>query len=219
MTTITPHPHPQRHRHRAGLRHARRAQGPARARAASSSACATAGSTARTAARRSMASGAPARGRLARRAVRRRRQRAARPVRPQRGAEPRGVPPARAGRLPDADDRQRRRRPQGDAHGGQLDARPASSTPAARPGSTTRYRNGFERIRRRVHDQGRRAAPRSSQEIVERAKARSVVYDMVTNGVPGRRARRRRLSHADGAPRHARRAGARPGRPRRAARR
>jgi uncharacterized OsmC-like protein len=44
-------------------------------------------------------------------------------------------------------------------------------------------RNGFERIRVRFHVEG--DAPREKlEEIVARAKERSVVYDMVTNGVP-----------------------------------
>src|SRR5215216_6152776 len=45
------------------------------------------------------------------------------------------------------------------------------------------YRNGFERIRVSVTVKG--DAPREKlQEIVDRTKARSVVYDMLTNGVP-----------------------------------
>ena len=44
-------------------------------------------------------------------------------------------------------------------------------------------RNGFERISVRFRVEG--LAPREKlEEIVERAKARSAVYDMVTNGVP-----------------------------------
>src|SRR6187431_1653962 len=45
------------------------------------------------------------------------------------------------------------------------------------------YRNGFERIDVEFSIRGD-ASPEKLQEIVERAKARSVVYDMVTNGVP-----------------------------------
>ena len=45
------------------------------------------------------------------------------------------------------------------------------------------YRNGFERIRVSFKVQGD-APEEKLQEVVERAKARSVVYDMVTNGVP-----------------------------------
>jgi uncharacterized OsmC-like protein len=45
------------------------------------------------------------------------------------------------------------------------------------------YRNGFERIRVSFIVKGH--APREKlEEIVERAKSRSVVYDIVTNGVP-----------------------------------
>jgi uncharacterized OsmC-like protein len=45
------------------------------------------------------------------------------------------------------------------------------------------YRNGFERIRVSFSIKG--DAPREKlEEIVARAKSRSVVYDMVTNGVP-----------------------------------
>jgi uncharacterized OsmC-like protein len=45
------------------------------------------------------------------------------------------------------------------------------------------YRNGFEKIRVAFSIKGDAPAEKL-QEIVERAKARSVVYDMVTNGVP-----------------------------------
>ena len=45
------------------------------------------------------------------------------------------------------------------------------------------YRNGFERIQVSFIVRGE-ASPEKLQEIVERAKARSVVYDIVTNGVP-----------------------------------
>ena len=59
---------------------------------------------------------------------------------------------------------------------GVLDARGAT-------GLDDNYRNGFERID--VEFTIRGDAPREKlQEIVERAKARSVVFDMVTNGVP-----------------------------------
>ena len=105
------------------------------------------------------------------------------PVRPQRGAQPGRVPPARPRRLHDADDRQRRRGPQGRAPRGHarrsrgvLDARGATGLDDA-------YRNGFERIAVEFTIRGD-APPEKLQEIVERAKARSVVYDMVTNGVP-----------------------------------
>src|SRR4051812_47504940 len=59
---------------------------------------------------------------------------------------------------------------------GVLDARGAT-------GLDPSYRNGFERIDVAFTVRGD-AAPEKLQEIVERAKARSVVYDMVTNGVP-----------------------------------
>lgn len=45
------------------------------------------------------------------------------------------------------------------------------------------YRNGFERIDVAFSIRGDASAEKL-QEIVERAKSRSVVYDMVTNGVP-----------------------------------
>ena len=45
------------------------------------------------------------------------------------------------------------------------------------------YRNGFERIDVAFTIRGD-APEEKLQELVERAKARSVVYDMVTNGVP-----------------------------------
>jgi uncharacterized OsmC-like protein len=59
---------------------------------------------------------------------------------------------------------------------GVLDARGAT-------GVDPSHRNGFERIRVNFSVKGD-ASPEKLQEIVERAKARSVVYDMVTNGVP-----------------------------------
>jgi uncharacterized OsmC-like protein len=59
---------------------------------------------------------------------------------------------------------------------GVLDARGAT-------GVDTSYRNGFERISVEFHVSG--DAPREKlEEIIERTKARSVVYDMLTNGVP-----------------------------------
>ena len=52
-------------------------------------------------------------------------------------------------------------------------------------GLDTSYRNGFERIRVSFSIKG--DAPREKlEEIVERAKARSAVYDIVTNPVPVR---------------------------------
>ena len=59
---------------------------------------------------------------------------------------------------------------------GVLDARGAT-------GLDTAYRNGFERIDVRFRIAGD-APPEKLQEIVERAKARSVVLDIVTNPVP-----------------------------------
>jgi uncharacterized OsmC-like protein len=59
---------------------------------------------------------------------------------------------------------------------GVLDARGAT-------GIDDSYRNGFERIRVSFTVKG--DAPREKlEEIVERAKARSVVYDIVTNPIP-----------------------------------
>jgi uncharacterized OsmC-like protein len=59
---------------------------------------------------------------------------------------------------------------------GVLDARGAT-------GLDDGFRNGFERIRVSFSIEGD-APPEKLREIVERAKARSVVYDIVTNGVP-----------------------------------
>ena len=59
---------------------------------------------------------------------------------------------------------------------GVLDARGAT-------GLDPSYRNGFERIRVSFSIKGD-APPEKLQEIVERAKARSVVYDIVSNPVP-----------------------------------
>jgi uncharacterized OsmC-like protein len=59
---------------------------------------------------------------------------------------------------------------------GVLDARGAA-------GIDPTYRNGFERIDISFEIRGA-ARPDKLAEVVERAKSRSVVYDMVTNGVP-----------------------------------
>ena len=59
---------------------------------------------------------------------------------------------------------------------GVLDARGAT-------GLDDSYRNGFERIEVAFTIRGD-ASPEKLRAIVERAQARSVVYDMVTNGVP-----------------------------------
>ena len=59
---------------------------------------------------------------------------------------------------------------------GVLDARGAA-------GVDESYRNGFERIDVSFSIRGN-ASPEKLQEIIDRAKSRSVVYDMVTNGVP-----------------------------------
>lgn len=59
---------------------------------------------------------------------------------------------------------------------GVLDARGAT-------GLDDSYRNGFERIRVSFSIKGD-APSKKLQEIVERAKARSVVYDIVSNPVP-----------------------------------
>jgi uncharacterized OsmC-like protein len=59
---------------------------------------------------------------------------------------------------------------------GVLDARGAT-------GLDDSYRNGFEHIRVEYSIRGDAPAEKL-REVVERAKARSVVYDMVTNGVP-----------------------------------
>jgi len=48
---------------------------------------------------------------------------------------------------------------------------------------TENYRNGFERIRMTFRVRGD-APPEKLREVVERGRARSAVYDMVTNGVP-----------------------------------
>ena len=50
-------------------------------------------------------------------------------------------------------------------------------------GLSDEYRNGFERIRVSFRVRGD-APPEKLQEVVERARKRSAVYDMVTNGVP-----------------------------------
>ena len=59
---------------------------------------------------------------------------------------------------------------------GVLDARGATGIDDA-------YRNGFERIRVSFTIRGH-ASQETLQKIVERAKARSVVYDILTHGVP-----------------------------------
>src|SRR3954447_23656924 len=59
---------------------------------------------------------------------------------------------------------------------GVLDARGAT-------GIDSSYRNGFQHIDVEFTVKGD-ASPEKLEELVERAKARSVVYDMVANGVP-----------------------------------
>ncbi len=155
----------------------------ARARALRVPRHATAGSTARTAARPSRASGAPGR-----RTPRARSRSSSTPAsRPSCSAHNEAPNPAEyllhalAGCLTLTIVNVAAAR-KVDAHRGQLDARAACSTPAARPGIDDAYRNGFERIRVTFSIKG--DAPREKlEEIVERAKARSVVYDIVTNGV------------------------------------
>jgi uncharacterized OsmC-like protein len=50
-------------------------------------------------------------------------------------------------------------------------------------GLSDEVRNGFERIRVSFHVTGD-ASPEKLREVVTRARARSAVYDMVSNGVP-----------------------------------
>ena len=50
-------------------------------------------------------------------------------------------------------------------------------------GLTDEVRNGFSRVRVNFKIKGD-ATPEKLQEVVERAKGRSVVFDMVSNGVP-----------------------------------
>ena len=50
-------------------------------------------------------------------------------------------------------------------------------------GVSDEVRNGFEHIRVSFRVKGD-ASPEKLREVVERAQARSVVYDIVTNGVP-----------------------------------
>ena len=50
-------------------------------------------------------------------------------------------------------------------------------------GLSDEVRNGFDRIRVTFHVEGD-APPEKLRELVERAKARSAVFDMVTNGAP-----------------------------------
>ena len=111
---------------------------------------------------------------------------------------PAELPAARARRLPDADDRQRRRGAQGRAERGQLDARGrarrARRARARRRRTATASSASTSRSRSRAS-----APPEKLREIVERAQARSVVYDMVTNGVPVDVQRGRGLSRDHGA--------------------
>ena len=50
-------------------------------------------------------------------------------------------------------------------------------------GLSDEVRNGFDRIRVTFHVEGD-APPEKLRELVDRAKARSAVFDMVTNGAP-----------------------------------
>jgi OsmC-like protein. len=50
-------------------------------------------------------------------------------------------------------------------------------------GLSDEVRNGFDRIQVTFHVEGD-APPEKLRELVDRAKARSAVFDMITNGVP-----------------------------------
>ena len=84
--------------------------------------------------------------------------------------------------MPDDDARLRRHRAQGPPDRGRVDARGRHGRPR-RLGLTDDVRNGFTNIRVNFKVKGD-APPEKLREIVERAQARSVVFDMVTNGVP-----------------------------------
>ena len=122
-------------------------------------------------------------GRLPRGAVRDRRGRAGDPARDRHRRQSRRVSPARARRLPDDLDRLRRGGAQGQADLRRVDARGRDGRARrARPVSDE-VRNGFERIRVAFRVSGE-ASEEKLREVVERAQARSAVFDMVTNGVP-----------------------------------
>ena len=99
------------------------------------------------------------------------------------GPEPGRVPAARARRLPDDVDRLR-----GGGAQGRADLRRVD--PHRRHGRARRARRGRRAAQRvRAHRACRSASPGDApeeklREVVERARKRSAVYDMVTNGVP-----------------------------------
>ena len=112
-----------------------------------------------------------------------RRGRAGDPARHRHGPEPGRVPAARPRGLPDDVDRLRGRGAQGRADLRRVDASPATWTCAARSASTTSRATGSSASSVSFRVAG--DAPEDKlREVVERARKRSAVYDMVTNGVP-----------------------------------
>ena len=107
----------------------------------------------------------------------------ARPARLRHRPEPGRVPLARARRLPDDDARLHRHRAQDPPHRGHLDARGRHGRARLPSASRDDVRNGFTNIRVNFKVKGD-APPEKLRELVERAQARSVVFDMVHNGVP-----------------------------------
>ena len=112
-----------------------------------------------------------------------RRRRAGDPARHRYRAQSRRVPAPRARGLPDDLARLRRAAARGvelteveSTLEGDMDVQGAL-------GLSDDYRNGFERIRVTFRVAGN-APEEKLREVVERAKQRSAVFDMVTNGVP-----------------------------------
>ena len=97
--------------------------------------------------------------------------------------DPGGVPAARARRLPDRRPGQHRRRPRDPAHRGALRPCPVTSTSTASSGSTPTVRNGYQNIAVRFTVKGDAPAEKL-RELVEQSRARSAVFDVITNQVP-----------------------------------
>ena len=93
------------------------------------------------------------------------------------------IPPARTGRVHHRRHRQHRRGPRRDVDVGGVAGRGRHRSRRASWDCPTKVRNGYERIRISFTIAGD-APPEKLREIVEQSRARSAVFDVLTNGVP-----------------------------------
>ena len=103
------------------------------------------------------------------------------------------APAAGARQLPDQRPGQHRRRARHRARRGHRTRRGRHRPARASSASTTSVRNGFEHIRVTFHVSGD-GRGRAAARLVEQARRRSAVYDVLTHGVPVSDRRRHRLS-------------------------